>query len=78
MYENIGKIKEVYIPKSEVNKMEPASIGFIVVCNNEELTIEQKHDEASASIYKDDEVKIIKYIKNNEVKYLIEVVDAYE
>ena len=56
--EQIGKIKEVFIPEQDV--MNSKEIGFVIELDNEEITLIEEQDEYNSKILKDSKVIVSK------------------
>lgn len=60
----IGRIKEVFIPKS-LNDINSNKIGFKIIIHNEIIEVIEEQDEYNANIFKDDLVIINRNDKKN-------------
>ena len=56
--EQIGKIKEVFIPEQDV--MNSKEIGFVIELDNEEITLIEEQDEYNSKILKGSKVIVSK------------------
>lgn len=60
-----GIVKEVYIPSSEIDQMNPQKLGFKIDIDGKIETLEVEQNEVNAEIMKNDNVLIIKQLIDN-------------